>query len=217
MPAFARRPHWLKRLLVPARPSILFTFDDGPHPAYTPAVLKRLREHDCNAAFFLLGNRIEAAPHLVERIETAGHALGNHTYSHPDLGWLNFRQAHEEVARCQALVPTAKLFRPPFGKLTPGLRLAARRHGLQCLNWTLDSGDWRCRSTADAHNCASEVLELLQPGDIVLFHDNHRWIEPILDVVLPGLEGAGREVVQGKRTEWFTPPHPSFARCRGLG
>ena len=208
MPAFARRPHWLKRLLVPAACNVLLTFDDGPHPEYTPAVLERLRERHLTAAFFLLGTRIEADPHLVERIEDAGHALGNHTYSHPDLGWLNFRQAHEEIARCQVLVPTAKLFRPPYGKLTPGLRLAARRHGLRCLNWTLDSGDWRCRSAADARDCAHQVLELLQPGDIVLFHDNHRWIEPILEFVLPRLAVAGQHDFAGKRTERFTPSHP---------
>jgi hypothetical protein len=55
------------------------------------------------------------------------------------------------------------------------------------MNWSLDSGDWRCRSAADAAACARQVLHRVRPGDVVLLHDNHRWIGPILDVVLPGL------------------------------
>ena len=55
------------------------------------------------------------------------------------------------------------------------------------MNWSLDSGDWRCRSEEDAATCAAEVLKLVRPGDVLLFHDDHRWICPILDVVLPGL------------------------------
>ena len=192
MMQFARRPHWLKRM-VSARSThssagnILLTFDDGPHPAHTPAVLERLRESHLRAAFFLLGNRIDAAPQLVERIIADGHLVGNHTDTHRRLGWFEFRSAQEEIARCQERVPQAKLFRPPFGKLTPGLLLAARRQGLKCMNWTLDSGDWRCRGASDAKACARQVLDLIRPGDVVLFHDNHEWIDAILDVVLPAL------------------------------
>jgi hypothetical protein len=58
---------------------------------------------------------------------------------------------------------------------------------LRIVNWSLDSGDWRCRSAADAAECAREVLGLVRPGDVILFHDDHRWIGPILDAVLPGL------------------------------
>ena len=55
------------------------------------------------------------------------------------------------------------------------------------MNWTLDSGDWRCRSASDSKACARQVLDLIRPGDVVLFHDNHEWIDAILDVELPAL------------------------------
>ena len=187
---FARRTRWLKRIaLAPfsrtrcAGSEILLTFDDGPHPEYTPAVLERLAAFDIQAAFFLIGRRINSE--LVERISDAGHVIGNHTFAHASPRWRNFSAS--DVQKCQELLPEAKLFRPPLGRLTPGLWLAARRLGLECMGWSLDSCDWRCRSESDAIRCTHEVLELVRPGDIILFHDSHRWILPILDVVLPAL------------------------------
>jgi len=192
---FATRPHWLKRaLLAPPTKTreagsrrVLLTFDDGPHPDHTPAVLARLRAFDVRAAFFLVGNRIAAAPNLPQQLADAGHVVGNHTYSHRRFGWGDIASSIADVGRCRELLPDATWFRPPFGRLTPGLWLAARRHGLRCVTWTLDSGDWRCRTAADAAACAAAVLERVRPGDVILFHDDHRWIGPILDVVLPGL------------------------------
>jgi len=189
---FARRVSWVKRAAwqlagcESASPEILLTFDDGPHSEHTPAVLHRLAEYELTAAFFLVGKRI-ADPLLVEQIVDAGHQLGNHTYSHANPRWSDITLSLADVRRCQELIPTAKLFRPPLGRLTPGLWLAARRCGLQIVNWSLDSGDWRCKNAADAATCAAEVLELVRPGDVVLFHDDHRWIGTILDIVLPAL------------------------------
>ncbi len=188
---FARRTHRLKRVaLAPfartrtSGPDVLLTFDDGPHPVHTPAVLDRL------AAFVLVGTRA-TDPALVRRIAGAGHRLGNHTFAHAVPRWSHVRAAGADVRRCQEVVPGATQFRPPLGRLTPGLWLAARRLGLECVNWSLDTGDWRCRSAADARQCAREVMELVRPGDVVLFHDDHRWIEVILDAALPALAGRG--------------------------
>lgn len=189
---FARRAHRAKRLAVApfartraAGSDILLTFDDGPHPEHTPAVLERLAAFGVRAAFFLVGNRI-ADPALVSRIRADGHIIGNHTFSHAVPRWRD-ASVRADCAKCQELIPDATLFRPPLGKLTPGNWLAARRLGLKCVLWSLDSGDWRCRTAADAKVCAKEVLELVRPGDIVLLHDDHRWIGPILDVMLPAL------------------------------
>lgn len=188
---FARRVHRLKRALLPwwrgtGTTGVALTFDDGPHPDHTPAVLERLAAHGLTATFFLVGNRINDHT-LVERIAAAGHAIGNHTFSHAVPKWSNIAASGEDVRRCQELAPEATVFRPPLGRLTPGLWLGARRCGLRVRNWTLDSGDWRCRTAADAEECAAEVLALVWPGDVILFHDNHRWIAPILDRVLPAL------------------------------
>jgi peptidoglycan-N-acetylglucosamine deacetylase len=191
---FARRVNWMKRAAwrlvgcvskAPLADGILLTFDDGPHPEHTPTVLGRLAKFNLTAAFFIVGKRI-ADLALVQHIADAGHILGNHTFSHETPRWSDIRVSLADVAKCQELVPGARLFRPPLGKLTPGLWLAARRQRLRCVNWSLDSGDWRCRSESDAAICAAEVLKLVRPGDVLLFHDDHRWIGPILDAVLPG-------------------------------
>ncbi len=179
----ARRTHWLKQaLLGPGNAvGIRLTFDDGPHPNHTSVVLQQLETHDQEAAFFLIGQNVLQ----YGRPDYGRHTLGNHTYSHPRLGWFDLRGAEREIARCQAILPEATQFRAPFGRLTPGLWRATRRHGLPCMHWTLDSGDWKCRSLDDARTCAAEVIRLLRDGDTVLFHDSHPWIEPILDAVLP--------------------------------
>jgi peptidoglycan/xylan/chitin deacetylase (PgdA/CDA1 family) len=149
-------------------------------------VVHRLATFGVRAAFFLVGKRI-TDPGLVPSIAGAGHLLGNHTFSHAVPRFGGIRGLLADARRCQELVPEATLFRPPLGRLAPGLWLAARRLKLKCVGWSLDSGDWRCRTEADARQCAREVLELVRAGDIVLFHDDHRWIGPILDVVLPAL------------------------------
>jgi peptidoglycan/xylan/chitin deacetylase (PgdA/CDA1 family) len=191
---FARRPHFLKRLaLAPfarARANgraVLLTFDDGPHPEHTPAVLDRLAAFGARAAFFLVGARV-ADPALVARIARAGHALGNHTFAHAVPRWWGLRT---DVRACQKVVPGATLFRAPFGKLTPAQWWAARRERLACVHWALDSGDWRCRTDADARVCAREVLELVRPGDVLLLHDDHPRAGAVLDELLPGLAARG--------------------------
>jgi peptidoglycan/xylan/chitin deacetylase (PgdA/CDA1 family) len=196
---FARRPARLMRFLhgvfVTSRSErssfVSLTFDDGPHSVYTPAVLDRLRRYQTTATFYLIGERIATAPHLPELIAGEGHALGNHTYSHPRFAALSRAEPLRELTRCQDSVPYAGTFRPPFGRLTPGVLLAARRLGLPVVMWSIDSGDWQCESADDAIACAHQVLELVRPGDIVLLHDDRPWIEPILDVLLPGLVSRG--------------------------
>jgi peptidoglycan/xylan/chitin deacetylase (PgdA/CDA1 family) len=165
---------------------VLLTFDDGPHPIYTPAVLDRFAAVGARGAFFLVGKRV-TDPALVQRIADDGHLLGNHTFEHAVPRWCAGGAARLDMRKCLAVVPSATLFRPPYGRLTPGLWLEARRLGLECTGWSLDSGDWRCRSDADAADCAREVLARVRPGDIVLFHDDHHRVLPILDAVLPVL------------------------------
>jgi peptidoglycan/xylan/chitin deacetylase (PgdA/CDA1 family) len=192
---FAHRPVWFRRSRLRTRGAgsqrVLLTFDDGPHPEHTPAVLDRLAAHGVRAAFFLVGSRIASAPHLPQRIASAGHVVGNHTFSHRRFGWWERSGPLDDVTRCQELLPAATWFRPPLGRLTPGLWRAARRHGLRVVNWSLDSNDWRCRGESDARACAAEVLASVRPGDIILFHDDRPWVAAILDVVLPELRERG--------------------------
>jgi peptidoglycan/xylan/chitin deacetylase (PgdA/CDA1 family) len=195
-PTGAVRPHHLKRFLLPPGPAaepgrIRLTFDDGPHPTVTPAVLDRLASYHHAAAFFLVGSRVAAAPDLPAAIRAAGHVVGNHTFTHRRLPWGDTAAARIELTRCQEVVPQATHFRPPFGRLTPGLWRAARRLGLTPAGWSLDAHDWRCRTLADTVACARRLLAAVRPGDVILLHDDRPTVLPLLDVLLPGLRERG--------------------------
>ncbi len=187
---FVRRPNpWKRRLLAP-RPattsSIAFTFDDGPDATETPRILNLLKERGIRATFFLLGKCIAGNEAIVQRMIEEGHTLGNHSFTHPQFSIWDFRSPYRELAECQGAIEamcghSPEVARPPFGKCTPGFRLAAARLRLKVQLWSLDSGDWQCRSQADAERCAKELRSALCPGDTILFHDNHRWIVPILE------------------------------------
>ncbi len=219
---FAARPARLRRCVPNAiirrhlaeSDRVLLTFDDGPHPLHTPAVLDRLAAFDVRAIFFVVGKRVASAPDLLQRILDDGHDLGNHTFDHRNPSWWAARSAWNDVARCQRLVPDARWFRPPLGKLTPGLLAAAWGHRLPVMNWSLDSGDWRCRSEADAERCARETLNLAQAGDVILFHDDHAQIARILDIVLPELERRGW--LRENQSQDHSPPHRRDAGVSGL-
>lgn len=190
------RPHPLKRVLLPPGPApapgrVRLTFDDGPHPEFTPAVLDRLAGYGHAAAFFLVGSRVAAAPRVPAAVRAAGHVVGNHTFSHHRPRWRDTAVSLAELERCQELVPHATHFRPPFGRLTPGLWRAARRLGLTPAGWTLDANDWRCRTADDAKACARRLLVAARPGDVILLHDDHPGVLPLLDELLPGLRERG--------------------------
>lgn len=179
---------WVRSSVSPV--SVHFTFDDGPDRIHTPAVLERLMTWGISATFYLLGRNIAGNETLLCSMKNAGQSFGNHTYSHPRFGV--FDSAINELESCQDAITHAVgvkplVARPPFGRVTPGYWIAAKRLGLQIWNWSLDSGDWKCRSLADAKACAGEVRSAARPGDVILFHDNHRWIVPILEELLPSL------------------------------
>ena len=190
--SFVRRPHPFRRAVSPRAGGVTLTFDDGPHPEYTPAVLDRLREFDLTATFFVIGRKVNAAADVLARCHHAGHAVGNHTATHPRPTWFGFAAAHRELAECQRAVtaitgaaPT--LFRPPMGRWSAPLWVAAKRLGLRPIGWSLDSSDWKVRSDADADQCADELLAAVRPGDTLLLHDSHPWIGRLLDRLLPHL------------------------------
>lgn len=156
---------------------VALSFDDGPDPEVTPAVLDALSLHEAHATFFAIGRRLEEHPRLARRIAAEGHELGNHSWCHSR--WQNFRgaAAHaSEIARGARAVTAVTggkllpLYRPPIGLKSPPLARAARQARVTVVGWSLRSLDTR---TTDPARIAARVLRRIQPGDIVLLHDGH--------------------------------------------
>lgn len=176
--------------------TLLLTFDDGPHPDSTPAVLRLLKEYNARAVFFVVGSRIERAPHLLRQILDEGHALGNHSFAHQNDGQPALRAYVKDLAKCQERVEELtgerpKFFRPPLGKFSVKSVVAPKVLGLTTMLWSIDAHDWGLKSEGAARDAADRLAEslLAKPSrnDIVLMHDDHPYIGQILEHVLPRL------------------------------
>jgi peptidoglycan/xylan/chitin deacetylase (PgdA/CDA1 family) len=167
------------------------TFDDGPHPELTPRLLDLLAESGVSATFFLIGGEAEKYPAVVRRMKADGHAVGNHSYSHPVRETLSARQAAADVARGSAVLadilgqaPT--LYRPPRGKVTAGDLWRLWRAGLTTVLWNVDPKDYN-KPRADPVRDWFRARAITS-GDLVLMHDTH----PHALAVLPELIESAR-------------------------
>lgn len=191
-------PRWLcsTHLHPAAANTVLITFDDGPDAKVTPAVLDRLRDFEVKAVFFVVGNRVERAPKVLDRILAEGHWIGNHTYSHPNDREMSLMEYRKELIKCQQVVqehsgvlPT--LHRPPRGKISVASLLAPKTCGLSTMIWSHSADDWSHRSDSLAIARAEELATQVQPLDIVLFHDEQMHTVAALDHLLPALRTRG--------------------------
>lgn len=151
---------------------VALTFDDVPDPRYTPLVLNVLRREKVHATFFVVGSRARKHPATVRRIRREGHAIGNHSYNHPDFSELSLRQMQDQIRRTeQALRDTVgfspRLIRPPYGEIKPSQLDWARRNGYTVVNWDVDSSDWRQLSSTRVF---ANVTKAVRPGSIILLH-----------------------------------------------
>jgi len=156
-----------------AMPFVALTFDDGPDPQATPAVLALLGKYDLRATFFVTGRKAERHPQLVRAILKAGHTIGSHAYGHSPFTPLRGpRAVSEEIRMSRAVleklgaVPLA--YRPPVGINTPGLGQVLDRLGMYAVNFRCRSFD---RGNRRLHNLAPKTLARVRPGDILVLHD----------------------------------------------
>lgn len=148
------------------------TFDDGPSAPYTAQVLDLLRARGVRATFFVCGEAAARHPELVRRIVAEGHALGNHTWSHPRLDLTSRAEIAGQIDRTQDAIEAATgvrptLFRPPFGVRWFPLWSVLRERGMTMVLWSARGHD----GALDAEGVAQAVLTRLEPGAIVLLHD----------------------------------------------
>jgi peptidoglycan-N-acetylglucosamine deacetylase len=148
-------------ITAPARPGELaLTFDDGPNAMWTPRLLDILAKHEARVTFFLMGSRAAAQPELVRRIAAAGHAIGNHSWSHPNLARTRASRVREELRQTSEILQQivgaqVKFFRPPFGARRPVVFRIARELGLELVLWNAMTCDW---SEPSADCIAKELM-----------------------------------------------------------
>jgi peptidoglycan/xylan/chitin deacetylase (PgdA/CDA1 family) len=153
---------------------IAITFDDGPHPDGTPAVLRELERVGARATFFLVGEQVERWPAVAAEIHAAGHEVAIHGYRHVLLLRRSPRALRADLERAADVIATAtgvepRLYRPPYGVFSAPALVLVRRLGWQPLLWSRWGKDWPARATPA--QIAGRATKGLTGGDVVLLHD----------------------------------------------
>lgn len=156
--------------------ALYLTFDDGPVPGPTEFVLDVLREHNARATFFCIGDNVRKYPDLFRRIGEEGHAIGNHTFHHIN-GWrtrsadyLADVRKFDEVSAAAGMERKVRLFRPPYGKITPR-QIAGLRHYTVAM-WDVLTQDYDNRLAKE--RCLDGSLRACRAGSLVVFHDSFK-------------------------------------------
>jgi peptidoglycan-N-acetylglucosamine deacetylase len=180
VPAVSRAIGVARRLPAGTR-GVALTFDDGPHPEGTPALLDLLGEAGASATFFLVGEQVERWPGIAERIAREGHTVALHGHRHRNL----LRVAPAALARDldlgartieEATGLSPSIYRPPYGIFSPAGLALARRRGWQTLLWSRWGHDWRRFTTPE--RIAGELTRELTDGDVLLLHDADHYNAP---------------------------------------
>ena len=154
---------------------IALTYDDGPNPSATPALLDVLARHKTPAAFFLIGTFVMQWPKLVQRIAREGHAIGNHSTTHPNLTELTPAQITAELSSTTSALArlgiVTDLFRPPYGYHNAAVAEVATALSLRMVLWDITGFDW-------SGEYASQIVEAIERqitdrGGIILLHDGY--------------------------------------------
>ena len=173
---------------------IALTFDDGPHPIYTPQMLELLKEEQVPATFFLLGENVELYGDVVKEIAKEGHLIGNHTYHHVQITSLSLEEACKEIQETSDLIEEltgtgTEYVRPPFGTWNEELE---ERLNLIPVMWSIDTKDW---TTQNVDWIVRETVKHAEDHDIILMHDSYQSTVDAVKRVIEQLEAEGFEFV----------------------
>jgi peptidoglycan/xylan/chitin deacetylase (PgdA/CDA1 family) len=164
----------IERRLAQGDSAVALTFDDGPHPEGTPAVLELLDRAGVRASFFLTGEQVDRHRALAGEIAAAGHGIAIHGYRHRNLLRLAPRQVEYDLDRAREAIGEATgrrptVYRPPYGIFSPAALMLVRRRELRPLLWSRWGRDWSARATPES--IARRAGEGLASGDVILLHD----------------------------------------------
>ncbi|MQY08392.1 polysaccharide deacetylase family protein [Actinomadura macrotermitis] len=190
---------------------VALTFDDGPAGG-TAGLLAILAGRGVKATFFVVGRNVAERPDLVRQEAAAGHEVGDHGYTHADLGKASAAKIDQELTRTQEVIrqatgTTPVLMRPPYGSTGRALTEAVKRRGMAQIMWTVDPVDWKVRDTRAVER---RILDQARPGSILLVHDIHPTSVAAVPAIIDGLrrkgyvfatvsELIGRPLVPGRR------------------
>jgi peptidoglycan-N-acetylglucosamine deacetylase len=175
--------------------SFYLTFDGAPNPPGTDNILKLLAEYDVIATFFIEGHRLEHEADCALRVQSAGHDIGNHSYTHPEFDSISVEAACEEIKRADDILQEKlgirpRICRPPAGKLTPEVEKAIVDLGYTIVLWSYSNRDWE---TPDVDVLVDRVMSGIRDQAIVVFHDHVPWVPDVLKIIIPAIHSAGYE------------------------
>ena len=156
--------------------TVYLTFDDGPSPEITSFVLDELKKFNAKATFFCIGDKMERYPEILKEVIGQGHVIGNHTYHHVDAWKISREEYLQEIIKTEAVIKlytqTKKIFRPPYGHITP-LRLhLIKKQGFKVILWTSIAGDFK--RDINTEKVIKKLSSQTKTGDILVFHDSEK-------------------------------------------
>jgi peptidoglycan/xylan/chitin deacetylase (PgdA/CDA1 family) len=197
-------------LIAPRKPDELaLTFDDGPNPTWTPQLLDLLAEHLVHVTLFTMGDHPHREPELMRRAHAEGHAIGIHSWSHPNLARSSEKKIREELTRsreeiAQTIGAAVRFFRPPFGARRPAVFRIAREMGLTTVLWNAMTSDWEEPSVDKiVERLTKRIDQLNRKGwaaNIVLHDGGH--LAPAI-YREPSVTAAGRIILHYRSTHRF--------------
>ena len=152
---------------------LALTYDDGPNDPYTCRLLEVLERHGVKATFFLIGQFVQQKPGIARAVVNAGHAIGSHTWDHPNFIFCSTSEVRRQLELAQKAIFDAtgvkpELFRPPFGGRRPASLRAVRAFGLEPIMWNVTCYDWKART---AEQIVAHAERQIRGGDVILLHD----------------------------------------------
>ena len=159
--------------LGPGSRLLALTYDDGPNDPYTWHMMEVLERRGVKATFFLIGRYVQQKPEIARALVVAGHAIGSHTFSHPNLIFEQVTELRQQLVQTREAILDAtgvetKLFRPPFGGRRPATLRTVRAFGLETVMWNVSGRDWKAKS---ADEIVARAKRQIRGGDVILLHD----------------------------------------------
>lgn len=181
------------KIFDPSKKFIALTFDDGPS-IYTKKIIDILKKNNCNATFFVLGNKVEIYQDVLKESLKNGNEIGNHSYSHKWLIKLNKNELEKQIYKTQEIIKkttgyTPTLLRPTYGSVNNNIK---KLTDFKITLWNVDTLDWKYKSV---NRIVNRAVKNPKDGNIILMHDIHERTVKAVEKIIPMLKEDGYDLV----------------------